>query len=229
MCQGPDRLVSGPAKMAPDRTKLNFPNTTGQYAISSETVEYKVRLVTLGFMQVAGIDYTDTFAPVTWMEGICAILHIGMQCDWLLHQFNVKTTFLYGGLEEEIYMRQLKGYEQMLQGGCAVLLISEFGAKLQAKGFWMSASVHVVTSSSSYSNSLEVKTGSLEVRRFPGIGFSLCAVPTFSHVQGISYRGYESSFWNAPERSSVPEQFRVWVRRGEKWRVRVHIVWKCVR
>ena len=39
-----------------------------------------------------------------------------------------------------------------------------------------------------------------EVRRFPGIGFSLCAVPTFSRIQGILNGGYESSFQNAPER-----------------------------
>ena len=37
------------------------------------------------------------------------------------------------------------------------------------------------------------------VWRFPGIGFSLCAAPTFSHVQGILDGGYESSFQNALE------------------------------
>ena len=56
-----------------------------------------------------------------------------------------------------------------------------------------------VTSSSSYLNSSEVKAGMLEVWRFPGIGFSLCTVPTFSHVQGISNGGYESSFRNVLE------------------------------
>ena len=56
-----------------------------------------------------------------------------------------------------------------------------------------------VTSSSSYSNFLEVKAGMLEVRRFPGIGFSSCAAPTFSHVQGISTGGYKLGFRNAPE------------------------------
>ena len=37
------------------------------------------------------------------------------------------------------------------------------------------------------------------MRRFPGIGFSLCAAPTFSNVQGISNGGYELGFQNAPE------------------------------
>ena len=40
---------------------------------------------------------------------------------------------------------------------------------------------------------------SLEVQRFPGIGFSLCAAPTFSGFQGISNGGYKSSFQNVPE------------------------------
>ena len=43
------------------------------------------------------------------------------------------------------------------------------------------------------------KAGSLEVQRFPGIGFSLCTAPTFNCVQGISNRGYKSGFWNVPE------------------------------
>src|SRR6266481_4334026 len=46
------------------------------------------------------------------MEGIKAILHIGAQHSWLLNQFDVKTAFLYGDLDEEIYMRQPKGYKE---------------------------------------------------------------------------------------------------------------------
>ena len=53
---------------------------------------------------------------------------------------------------------------------------------------WVSESMHV-TSSSSYLHSLEVKAGSSEVQRFPGTGFSSCAAPTFSCVQGISNGG----------------------------------------
>jgi len=89
-----------------------------------ETIEHKVRLIAQGFMQVARIDYTDTFAPVAQMEGICAILHISVQCNWLLHLFNVKVAFLYGDLEEEIYMRQLKDYEQTGHKDCLARLES---------------------------------------------------------------------------------------------------------
>ena len=50
-------------------------------------------------------------------------------------------------------------------------------------------SYRTVTSSSSYSSSLEVKAGNSEVWRVPGNGFSSCAAPTFSCIQGISNRG----------------------------------------
>lgn len=79
---------------------------------SGHEVEHKVRLVAQGFTQVAGMDYTDTFAPVAHMESMRTILHIGAQRNWLLRQFDMKTAFLYGELEEEIYMRQPKGYEE---------------------------------------------------------------------------------------------------------------------
>ena len=72
-------------------------------------------------------------------------------------------------------------------------------------------SEYTVMSSSSYSNSSEVKARSVEVQRFPGIGFSSCAVPTFGCIQGISNGGHELSFWNMPEQSSVLERFRVQV------------------
>ena len=65
-----------------------------------DVVEHKVRFIAQGFTQVAGINYTDTFAPVAQMEGIRAILHIRAQCDWLLNQFDVKTAFLYGDLDK---------------------------------------------------------------------------------------------------------------------------------
>jgi hypothetical protein len=79
---------------------------------SAKVVGHKVQLVAQGYMQIAGVDYNDTFAPVARMEGMHTVLHIGAQRDWAMHQFDLKTAFLYGDLEEEIYMRQPKGYEE---------------------------------------------------------------------------------------------------------------------
>ena len=64
----------------------------------------------------------------------------------------------------------------------------------------MAAGEHgCVASSSSYSNSSEVKARMSGVQRFPGIGFSSCAAPTLSRIQGILNRGYKLSFQNVPE------------------------------
>jgi Reverse transcriptase (RNA-dependent DNA polymerase) len=78
--------------------------------------------VVQGFTQVAGMDYTDTFAPVAHMEGIRTVLHIGAQRDWIMRQFDVKMAFLYGDLDEEIYMQQPKGFEEPGKGDHVTLL-----------------------------------------------------------------------------------------------------------
>ena len=54
----------------------------------------------------------DTYAPVTWMELTRAILHISTSLDWEIHQVDVKTAFLHGDLEEEVYMEQPEGMKE---------------------------------------------------------------------------------------------------------------------
>ena len=64
-----------------------------------------------------------------------------------------------------------------------------------------------VTSSSSYSSSSEVKAGNLEVQRVPGNGFSSCAAPPFSRVQGISNGGRNGDMYrNNSEYKSEDER-----------------------
>lgn len=72
---------------------------------------YKARLVARGFAQRSGIDYFETFSPVARYDSIRAILAITARFKMHLVQFDVKTAFLYGNLEEEIYMKQPPGFE----------------------------------------------------------------------------------------------------------------------
>ena len=66
---------------------------------------------------------------------------------------------------------------------------------------------HTVTSSSSYSKSPEIKARSSEVRRVPGNGFSSCAAPTFSRIQGISNGGRNGDMYqNDSEYKSEDER-----------------------
>jgi transposase InsO family protein len=73
--------------------------------------KYKARLVAKGFAQKHGIDYTETFAPVVRFSSIRALLAIGAYYDLEIHQMDVKTAFLNGDLDHDIYMKQPEGYE----------------------------------------------------------------------------------------------------------------------
>jgi hypothetical protein len=72
---------------------------------------YKDRLVVKGFAQKKGIDFDEIFSPVVKMTSIRTILSLVAVEDLHLEQLDVKTTFLHGDLEEEIYMQQPQGYE----------------------------------------------------------------------------------------------------------------------
>ncbi|GJW98685.1 retrovirus-related pol polyprotein from transposon TNT 1-94, partial [Tanacetum coccineum] len=68
--------------------------------------KYKARLVIKGFRQREGLDYFDTYSPVTRITLIRMILAIAALRKLEVHQIDVKTTFLNEDLEEEIYMNQ---------------------------------------------------------------------------------------------------------------------------
>ena len=74
---------------------------------SDETIEkFKTRLVAKGFKQKEDIDFFDTFSPVTKITFIRLLIAIAAIYNLMIHQMNVKTAFLNGYLEEEIYMDQ---------------------------------------------------------------------------------------------------------------------------
>ena len=72
--------------------------------------KYKARLVEKGYSQVEGIEFGDIFSPVSNLASIRFLLSIVATFDLEVEQMDVKTTFLDGDLEEEIYMKQPEGF-----------------------------------------------------------------------------------------------------------------------
>ena len=63
-----------------------------------------------GFQQKKGVDFDEIFAPVVKMTSIRMVLSIAANMNLEVEQLDVKTTFLHGDLEEEIYMQQPEGF-----------------------------------------------------------------------------------------------------------------------
>ncbi|KAK1627682.1 hypothetical protein QYE76_001997, partial [Lolium multiflorum] len=71
---------------------------------------YKARLVAKGFQQIQGVDYDETFSPVAKLKSVRILLAIAAFFDYEIWQMDVKTAFLNGDIEEELYMVQPKGF-----------------------------------------------------------------------------------------------------------------------
>lgn len=76
--------------------------------------KYEARSVIKGYRQREGLDYFDTYSPVTRITSIRIILVIAALRNHEVHQMDIKTAFLNGDLDEEIYMEQPEGFH--LQG-----------------------------------------------------------------------------------------------------------------
>ena len=81
-----------------------------KHAADGSVEKYKARFVARGFSQKEGIDYKETFAPVVIYTLIRAIILLASIMGWKLHQMDVKTAFLNGVIEEEVYIEQPEGF-----------------------------------------------------------------------------------------------------------------------
>lgn len=76
-----------------------------------DSIRYKARLVAEGYAQKEGIDYNEVFSHVVKHSSIRILLALVAQFDLELAQLDVKTAFLHGTLNKEIYMTQPDGFK----------------------------------------------------------------------------------------------------------------------
>ena len=101
-------LVPRPKNTNVIGTKWIYKNKTDN---EGNVVRNKARLVAQGYTQVEGIDFDETFAPVARLESIRLLFAVACHLNFKLHQMDVKTAFLNGVLQEEVYVEQPKGFE----------------------------------------------------------------------------------------------------------------------
>ena len=78
---------------------------------NKKLLKYKTRLVVKGFGQKQGIDFDESFSSVVKMCSIRVILELAASINLDLEQLNLKTAFLHGDLDEEIFMEQSEGFK----------------------------------------------------------------------------------------------------------------------
>jgi hypothetical protein len=100
-------LVDPPRDVNVIGTKWVFKNKQGE---DGEVVR-KACLVAQGYSQVEGLDFGETFPPVAHLEAIRILLAFAASKGFKLYQMDVKSAFLNGVIEEEVYVRQPPGFK----------------------------------------------------------------------------------------------------------------------
>jgi hypothetical protein len=79
-------------------------------SLDSEVLKYKACWVVQGFEQLAGLDYSETFASIVKLISYKLLFALAAAYNLKLEQINVKTAFFYSNINKEIYVEQLPGF-----------------------------------------------------------------------------------------------------------------------
>ena len=113
-------------------------NTDGNVTI------YKARLAAKGFRQVQEVDYDETFSPVAMLKSLRIMLAIAAFYDYEIWQMDVKTAFLNGFQEEELYIMQPEGFIDPKDANKVCKLQRSIYGRVQASQSWNKCFVSVI-------------------------------------------------------------------------------------
>lgn len=101
-------------------------------------VKHKARLVAKGYSQEQGVDFEESFAPVTRLETVRLLLALAAHNKWEVHHLDVKTAFLNGEIKEEVFVSQPEGYVQKGKEHMVYKLLKALYGLRQAPRAWYS-------------------------------------------------------------------------------------------
>ena len=111
-----------------------------------EITRYRARLIVKGYGQRYGTDYSEVFAHVLRMDSFRILLANTVIHNWDVIGLDVKSTFLHGRIEEELYMTQIPGYED--DSGKYLRIVGSLYALKQAPQVWNKKFVDTVKKNS---------------------------------------------------------------------------------
>ncbi|KAI5323717.1 hypothetical protein L3X38_032789 [Prunus dulcis] len=160
------------------KTKLN---------LDGSIQKHKARIVAKGYTQKPGVDFNETFAPVARLDTIRTLIALAAQKGWKLWQLDVKSAFLNGVLEEEVYVDQPYGFVvEEAEDKVYRLRKALYGLK-QAPRAWYSEIDTYLTHCGFHRSSSEA---TLYMRNKEGIGVLIVSI----YIDDIVYTGSRSIF-----------------------------------
>ena len=124
-----------------------------KYNTNGSIQTFKTRIVAKGFKQREGVDYFDTYAPVARIISIRVLLALASIYKFIVHQMDVKTAFLNGDLDDEVYMKQPEGFVLPINEKKVCKLVKSLYGLKQASKQWHEKFDLVILSDSFVHNS----------------------------------------------------------------------------
>ena len=137
------KLVDIPPENKPIGYKWIFKR---KFNVDGSIEKYKARLVAKGYRQKEGLDYFNTYSPVSRITSIRMLIAIASLYNMEIHHMDVKTTFLNGELDEEIYMKQPEGFVVQGQENKVCKLVKSLYGLKQAPKQWHEKFDHTMLS-----------------------------------------------------------------------------------